>query len=245
MRKTILAAVLSSLVAPAVAGGIPVIDIAGLAQAIEQYVELQKQLTELEAQRDIMNDQLSQLKGSFGYGGLLEGAGADELRRYAPAISAMGSALSGGSDPVSRHATALLEIYRMEDPAELFLGTDDHTTATRDAYGRERETYVSSYGVAAASYDLAPRRTANIETLSSRIDSASSVKAAADLQNRIAAENGHLLNEVARLQAAQLRSTSEYQAAELQRRAESQARFRRAAAANWAEAERVLRSRGR
>lgn len=228
MRKTLCAAVLACTANVASAGGIPVIDVASIAQLIQQFNEMQQQ-------RAVLENQLNQLQGSTGMGALLENPAQHALRRYAPSVADMANVVGGtSSSPATSYAQALIAVMSMDDPATLFAGSDPMTSRLRTQYGRERETYVSAYGVAAASYDQAPQRTGTVESLSGQIDSASSVKSAIDLQNRLSAENAHLLNEVARLQAAQLRADSEARAAELARRNKARANIREVAGYFWA-----------
>lgn len=228
MRKTLCAAILACTANTASASGIPVIDVTSIAHLVQQFNEMQQQ-------RAVLENQLNQLQGSTGMGALLENPTQHAIRRYAPSISDMANVVGGSSSsPATAYAQAFIAVMSMDDPATLFAGSDPITSRLRTQYGRERDTYVSSAGVAAASYDQAPTRTGTIEGLTGQIDSASSVKSAVDLQNRLSAENAHLLNEVARLQAAQLRADSEARAAESARRNKALADIRGVADYFWA-----------
>jgi len=77
-------AVCVALSGSAAATGIPVIDIANLAQDMQQFIQLTAQLRQLEQQLTQAQQQYQSLTGSRGMGGLFNSPLEQQMRNYAP-----------------------------------------------------------------------------------------------------------------------------------------------------------------
>ena len=83
------------------------------------------------------------------------------------------------------------------------------------AFERRRDTNIATIAVAETSYNNTPARMVNYETFMGQIDATENAKAAADLNARIAAENGTSLAELIRLQSVQLQQAGAIEAQQL------------------------------
>ena len=102
IQRAVAAAALTAAVGSANAG-IPVIDVANLAQAVQQVIAWGQQYTQMAQQITTMQDQYTQLTNTYnsmtgnrGLGTLLNGAVDQAARRYLPAGGAQIGQLSSG-----------------------------------------------------------------------------------------------------------------------------------------------------
>jgi len=204
IASLLLAAALA-LPATSSASGIPVIDGANLAKAVEQFIQLKKayetQLKELEA-----------ITGHSGIGELLNDAYYKEARRYMPETwDATMRAVQEGEFPGSTEE--MIAIYK--EMSEFFgiMGADEAFPADPEdpsarAFVRRRDTNYATFAVSETSFNKTQERIENLETLMAAIEDAEDVKAIGDLNARIAAENGVALAELLRLNAVLLQSVA-------------------------------------
>lgn len=191
-RTAIAAAIFLSVAVtplPSFASGIPVVDAAAIAQAIQQVTYLQQQLTQ-------MKNQLDSMTGDRGMAGLLSG----QNRNYLPADwnSAMNVLNSGGSfgslasaAQQIKQAQSVLsssDLSRLSPQMQQYLDQVRNVSASQQALGQQ-------------AYATASQRVNLLQTLTNQISSATDPKAVWDLQARIQSEQSQLQNDQSRLQS--------------------------------------------
>jgi type IV secretion system protein VirB5 len=92
---------------------------------------------------------------------------------------------------------------------------------------RQLEVLAANKAIAMQAYDASLNRVNNINALMQQADATGDMKAAADLQNRMAAENALVQNEQIRLNLATQLQQAELKLAEEQRAREFAAKFAR------------------
>ena len=214
-------AVLCILTAPTIAsaGGIPTIDVSNIVQTTataKNTLEQVKQLKEAyEAQLDQLREAIRQgdaLTGNSGIGNILNGAADRDNRRYAPEswedtvkiLEAGG--LPGSADDVRAYYEAVKEQTNVAGAADINTVNPEAPNAL--AFENRRDTTFAAQSVARASYNQTGRRIDDYERLMAEIENTPDAKAAADLTNRIAAQNGLTMAELIRLQAAQMQQNT-------------------------------------
>jgi type IV secretion system protein VirB5 len=202
LAKTIAlsATICLSMPTPSYATGIPVIDVASIAQAIQQLAQLHQQFTELQAQTGLSEEQLRSLTGARGLADLVNDPSS---RYYIPSeyqdLLKLTAGIEGGDYNALQNRVgdllAAAEILNLEETGF-------------KAGSKEAKTFVSDQNqiaingaLAEAAYDEANLRTANLQTLLDRINTAEDPKEIADLQARISAEQLMLSNEQIKLSA--------------------------------------------
>lgn len=170
-------------------------------QLEEQYRTMVDQLAEAKAQA-------AALTSHSGAGDLFDGAAERASRRYMPDAWAAATDAQQTADAVDGAAGATRSVigrantlYRPATAVEL----DPHGRNSREVeiYGREVGTALAVLGASEVMLDTTARRRDTYEGLMARIEVAPDAKAAADLSNRIEAENGLTQNELVRATAMQ------------------------------------------
>ena len=218
MKKCIALLALVLATAPAHAGW-PVFDASNLAENLRQLLQMQqqyeRQLEELmEARR-----QVEAITGNYGFGELLNGQVYRDARRYTPTTwRDTLRILEAGGLPGS--VADVRAVYGERSEALAVIGAEEYNALNPDApnaqaFERRRNTNLASQAIAEATYDDIQVRMSNYEALMGQIESTDNTKAIADLQARIAAENGTTLADLIRLQAVQLHQTSAIEAQQL------------------------------
>lgn len=198
MKKLCFAAMLCLLPQLSWSGGIPVFDATGLQQAIQQFQELQRQYQMLKQQYAMLKRQYDSITGSYGFGDLVNDPA---LRRQLPPTWQQVVALQKAGKFGGKQ-NSYEKILRTIDP-KIFeaLGKDSRAYNT---YTLSAHSTRGAFAAVEALYDGIQERLANIESLQARIESTPNVKAAADLNNRLIAENAYLNVDMARLSTMQL-----------------------------------------
>jgi len=101
-------------------------------------------------------------------------------------------------------------------------GFDPHATGGRK---RQLEILAANKAMAMQAYDATLQRVQNINALMQQADATNDMKAAADLQNRMVAENASIQNEQVRLNLAMQLQQAELQLADQQRSAEFSSKY--------------------
>lgn len=213
-------ALLLMLITPLAANAqLAVIDPANIAENIRQLVQLElayaRQLEELARAAE----QVEAITGHYGIGELLNGDLYRAARRYAPASwRDTLRILKAGGLPGS--IADVRAIYGERSETLAIIGADEYNqlnpnAPNAQAFERRRNTNLAAIAVAEVSYDNTQARMRNYETLMARIEVAENAKSIADLQARIAAENGTSLAELIRLQSVQLQQTGAIEAQQL------------------------------
>lgn len=177
-----------------------------MAQWGNQYQQMVQQITHLKNQYDA-------LTGNRGLGQILNNPA---LRTYLPDqwASIYDQVRKGQLMGVSSMASS---VYA----AESF---DPNATGGRK---RQLEVLAANKAIAMQAYDASLNRLNNINALMQQADATGDMKAAADLQNRMAAENALIQNEQIRLNLATQLQQAELKLAEEQREREFAAKFAR------------------
>lgn len=177
-----------------------------MAQWARQYQQMVQQITHLRNQYDAMT-------GSRGLGQIFNDP---NLRTYLPdQWSNVYELVRRGQLPgVSSRATAIYS-------AEAF---DSNAVGGRR---RQLDVLADNKALTMQAYDATLARVQNINVLMRQADATSDMKAAADLQNRMAAENAHIQNEQIRLNLALQLQRIEMQLAAQQRAREFDEKFAR------------------
>jgi len=179
--------------APVQASGIPVLDVANLMNAIQQYTQMVEQLTQLQAQLQQAKQQYESLTGSRGLGGIMpENYTGAVPRNWQETLAA----IEGGGS-VGSLATSIAEQASQLDD-EHFNGVLDEVTASLRS---NLEHDASAQALNAQIYDNSGDRFERLQGLMGEINSAQDMKAIADLQARLQVETGMLTNELIKLQA--------------------------------------------
>lgn len=177
------------------AAGVPVGDggtWAGLAQNLQQLKEQYKTLKDqYEAQTNILNN----LQGSYGRGaiGLNESINSASIvpGSWQEVVSRQNSGAYGSKQSYYEQLINTL-------PQELFAAPDSNRAKD---YQLSSNSVVAALSAGDALYSEVRVHLNNLATLSQQVDLTTNAKDAADLQNRIATENGMLTSAQSKLQA--------------------------------------------
>jgi type IV secretion system protein VirB5 len=225
---TKLALVLCVWAAPHTArAGIPVIDVASLAQAIADAATMIEQLAQLEAQLSTLKDtytqaqrQVEAIKGARGLGGVLN---SPALQNYVPknARTILDAVQSGGYGGLSGSAKALRDVGRVYNCE----GIDDSTQ--RQACEAELNKPYQYLAYVQDALQAGANRTDQINALMDQAGSTGDAKEIAEIQARIGAENALLQHELTQATLMRNMAQAEAQAAEARARELQRARAAR------------------
>ena len=178
---------------PVHASGIPVIDAANLANAIQQYTQMVEQLTQLKAQLEQAKQQYESLTGSRGLGAILPEDYTSAIpRNWQETLAAMEG---GGS--IGSLAQSIADRASQLDDEHFIDVLDDIKASLRTSL----ENDASAQALNAQAYDNSGDRFQRLRSLMGEINSAQDMKAISDLQARLQVENGMLMNELIKLQS--------------------------------------------
>ena len=208
MKKpiTFLAFALSALFSNAARAGIPVIDTANLAQAIQQVTAWAQQYQQMASQIQQMQQQYASLTGSRGLGDILSNP---LLQGVVPADVAQiyGGINSGGFSNLTSAAQTLRSatmVYNCENV------TGDIKIACEASLNGNSQSQAYQQNA----LQLITQRVQQIQSLQSQINGTQDPKAIAELQARIAAENTQVTNDANRIAVLQAIAQSQQQAAQ-------------------------------
>jgi len=196
-----------------------VIDPANIAENIRQLVQMELQYARQLEELVVAQRQVEAITGSYGLGGLLNSQVFRDARRYTPTTwRDTLRILEAGGLPGS--VADVRAIYGERSESMAVIGADEYNALNPEApnaqaFERRRDTNLASQAIAEATYDDTTTRMSNYEALMGQIESTENSKAIADLQARIAAENGTSLADLIRLQSVQLQQTSAIEAQQL------------------------------
>lgn len=193
IRSSVLAMALT-LPLPSMASGIPVIDVAAIAEAIKTFMQLQKQFTELQEQTGLSEEQLRSITGSRGMADLVNDPNS---RFYIPAeyqdVLKLTAGVSGGDyDDLQNRIEELVETSTLLDVEDTAYGSG---SLEGQAYIADQNQIALNSALAEEAYNQANRRTENIQVLLDKVNDADDPKDIADLNARITAEQLMLSNE--------------------------------------------------
>lgn len=194
-RVTFIAALLAAVGAPARAAGIPVIDVANLAQSIQQVVNDITAISNQIQQIEQLQMQLESINGVRNLGTVFS---SSALMNYVPAkaylqlgaTDALGYAGLGGAGKALRDAGMVYNCMDREGPAR---------TQCQAALARPYQ----QKGLLQDAMNAAAGRLGQIQALMHQIDATSDQKSIQELQARIGAENALLAHETTQIQMLQ------------------------------------------
>lgn len=214
---------------PVKAQGIPVYDAAGFAQFLTQLDQMAADYAKQLEQLNEAIKQTNSMTGTRNMGSLANSALESELRRYLPTtwedtmnmINA-NNIPSGAVDTQSLYNN-LYTRYNPISGSDFIAG--DPTSPIAQALDRRTGTTYAAMAASEQSYNIIEGKISTYESLLDELDNTTDLKASIDLQARISAENGLVLNELMRLNAIQIQQRAVLDNEEL-------TGYRRAATAN-------------
>jgi type IV secretion system protein VirB5 len=215
--KMIAAALACTLIVAAPAdASIPVIDIAAVRQLIQDTLSWQQQLRAMQSQLAQLQQTRTALTGSRGMERLLQQTVAE--RNYLPVDWSSLDAVARGAAANYGDLAA-----RVRDLAKANARLTDEDLARLPAVARAllvdaRGTAATGQALTQTAYERSSGRFASLGQLIDRIGTTGDVKAIAELQGRIAAEQAMLENEAVKLQSFAYAADAERASAEVARR---------------------------
>lgn len=182
----------------------PVIDATAIAKLVQQIEEMKKQYDMLKQQYDEMVATKEAVTGSYGVSLLENGPLADQGRRELPGTwQEITSLQSSGVLPGV--FTKTQEAFKKLLPnIDTKLFSQDPNNRNAASYKISTDNTRAAFATTESIYNKIQDRLKTIETLTKEIDKTKNVKNATDLNSRIAAENGFLNIDMARLSSLQL-----------------------------------------
>jgi type IV secretion system protein VirB5 len=182
----------------------PVIDVSAINRLVQQIQEMKKQYDLMKKQYDELVATKEAVTGSYGISLLENGPLAELGRREIPGTwQEVVSLQKSGSIPGF--------YFDRQDYYIKLLPTVDVNLFSKDSNNRNSISYKistdntrASFAATEAIYNKIQDRLKTLEVLTHAIDQTANVKSATDLNSRIAAENGFLNIELARLNSLQL-----------------------------------------
>jgi type IV secretion system protein VirB5 len=197
MKKTIIATLIGTLFTAPAWAGLPVYDainnmtaITNQAKNIAQYIQMVSQLKNQLAQAQQMFNSMNGVRGMAAI--LNNPASRQYLPRSASEIYSLGA--SGGN-----FAGLSGSIQSIKAAAQVMKPSDVGNPTTAAMLNRQQDQLATMQATAESAYNAAGARFDNLQTLVNTVDLANDPKAAADLSNRISAENVMMQNELAKL----------------------------------------------
>lgn len=166
-------------------------------QTVQQYMQMVEQLNQLKAQLEQLKRQYEAVTGSYGVGQLLRDATIQAQAVVPGSWQAVVKLQQAGA--FKNQVDYYERLMRSVDAAVL----DSQRSRGADAYKLSYDNTRAAFAVTDATYDSIEVHRSNIEQLMRRIDESQNVKEAADLGNRLVAENAMLQIALARLAAVQ------------------------------------------
>lgn len=202
MKRGVIAAVVSAAcmwwgAAPQSYAQVAVFDASVWRQSVQQYTQMVQQLNQLKAQLEQLKRQYEAVTGSYGAGAILQ-----------EVTAAAQAAVPGSWQEVVKLQQAG-KFKNKVDHYEAIMRTVDAVVLEQqrsrgaEAYKLSYDNTRAAFAVTDATYESIETHRKNIEQLMRRIDMSQNIKEAADLGNRLVAENAMLQIAIARLSAVQ------------------------------------------
>lgn len=199
MKKITTAVVFVFSANLASASGIPVVDVAGNALKIthqaESILKFVEQIEQLKAQLEQQKQMFASMNGIRGMGQLLNNPAA---RQYLPANSQEMYNLAVGVQS-GKYSGLSGSLKAIRDAGRIVSTSSVKNTATAGALDKAQTQLAAMQASAEAAFNAAGDRFERLEQLVQAVDTAADPKAAADLQNRIQAEQVMMQNEQSKL----------------------------------------------
>lgn len=216
LRK-LIAAMAFMIAAGSAHAGVPVIDVANLAQAVQQVLAWAQQYTQMVDSIREARNQVTQLQttynsttGSRGLGTILNGAVDQAARRYLPDDGGQVGALASGVVAGYGALQATISGFK-PSVSSMPAGTFGAGTDAFNALSAKVNSLATQKALGQSAYSAAAQRTRDLETMIATIGIANDPKAIAEMQARIVAQQALLQNEGAKLQALAYMQAAEQQ----------------------------------
>lgn len=195
---------------------IPVIDIAAVRQLVQDATSWQHQLQAMQSQLSQLQQTRTALTGGRGMEQLLRQTVAD--RNYLPAdwvsLDSLAHGVTAGYPDIAARIRSLAKSHSRLTEADLARLSAD----TRAMLVSARELASTNEALTQVAYEHSSTRFASLGKLIDQIGATGDVKAIADLQGRIAAEQAMLENEAVKLQSLAYSADANRASAEVSRR---------------------------
>lgn len=178
---------------PAMAAGVPVIDVASIAEAIRQYEQMVAQLEQLEGQLNQAKQQYESMTGTRGMEQLLRGEASEVIpTNWQETLQQM----NGGQ--INDLAKSIKSTASKVDADTLARLLSPQNAEMSESFANSAASAQASAGQA---YELSTARFERLQQLMDAIPQAADPKAIADLQARIGVEQAILQNESIKMMA--------------------------------------------
>ncbi len=190
------------------AQGIPVYDASSFTQMVTQIEAMSKDYQKQLEQLDQAIKQANAITGTRDMGSLNNSPLESELRRYLPTtwqqtMNLMNAPSLGSAGIGTQNIYNTLTTTFQPLPGSEFLPSDP-TGPIAQALDRRNNTTYAAMAASEQAYNNISARISAYENMLEELNNTTDLKASVDLQARIAAENGMILNELIRLQAMQI-----------------------------------------
>jgi len=203
--------------APAAHAQFAVIDVASVAQLIQQVQLMQQTLTDAENTLNQARQQYQAITGNRGMQSLLSGIDRNYLPTSTAQLSAVASGTSASYAPLAMLVQGLISTNAILTPAQV----SALSPAEQSQVVAARQNAALLQGVAGTGLATTSTRFSILQQLIAAIPTATDEKGALDLHSRIAAEQTMLANDESKLQA--LYRTAQAQEWSREQRAREQA----------------------
>lgn len=177
------------------AQGIPVYDAAGFTQAVSQIEQMAKDYQKQIEQLNESIKQTSALTGPRNAGDILNGITEQQLHDYLPdELLDLGT----GNHPADMRYNDLIDLYGLDQGQNILPQEDPQSPYVRSVTEKNK-SIMATMASSEQAYQNTGERTALYKGLLEQLNSTADLKDSADLQARIAVENGLALNELIRL----------------------------------------------
>ena len=206
IRRLVAAFALTAAVGSANAG-VPVIDVANLAQAVQQVVAWAQQNQQMIDSIQEARNQVSQLQttynsltGNRGLGTILNGAVDQAARRYLPSEAGDVAQLATGT--VAGYGSLQSTIAGFKSSVSSMSNTTFGTgTNASNTLIAKINSLATQKALGEAAYTSATKRTTDLENMIATIGVADDPKAVAEMQARIGAQQALVANENTKVQS--------------------------------------------
>lgn len=205
--KRLFAAVVLTATIGSANAGIPVIDVASLAQSIQQVIawgqqnaQMVQQITELRNQYTQLTNTYNSMTGNRGLGTLLNGAVDQAARRYLPADGTQLGQLSTGLVPGFGALQATINRYK-GSVSSLAPNTFPVGSDAGRALAARINSLATQQALGESAYSATAQRTSDLENMISTIGLTNDPKDVAEISARIGAQQALIANEATKLQA--------------------------------------------
>jgi type IV secretion system protein VirB5 len=199
---------LAALTLSAPASALTVFDPSSYAKLVAQLDQMAKQYQQQLQQLNQAIQQTGAITGTRNMGSIANSSMDADLRRYLPpdwqsTMNMIGAGdLTGSATETQSLYSSLYTTYAPVTGAAAI--TRDPTGPLAQALDRKTETTYAAMAASEQAYNSITPRIATYETLLHQLNTTTDLKASVDLQSRIAAENGMILNELLRLNSIQI-----------------------------------------